>query len=238
MFNFFLRRENRSNQTWETYQDRLRFCSKARFGEHTQPTCKTSSRIPAADCERRRAPVPSRPELLPPLRYLERARDRCVPPSATPRACASPPPVTSYIISRSNHAGSEPNRHGASARITIRGRRCSDRQPLLAHCPPWRLARKILAGAAAAPAAAARRGALARPPPSPQEAASIANGISLCRARSAPPAPPAPALPPCPAAAGSLLCAELEEKVTRRRPGVRRRRSSRAMSRSTTCYDT
>lgn len=91
--------------------------------------------------------------------------DRCVPPSATPTACASPPPVTSYIISRANHAGREPKRHGASAGITTRGRRCSDRHPLLALCPPRRLARKILAGAAAAPAAAARRGAFARPPP-------------------------------------------------------------------------
>lgn len=58
---FFSLRENRSNQTWERNQDRLRFCSKARFGEHTQPTSKASSRIPAADCEGRGAPVPSRP---------------------------------------------------------------------------------------------------------------------------------------------------------------------------------
>lgn len=214
-------------------------CSKARFGEHTQPTCKRSSRVPAAGWEGRelRSPPGRGCSLCPGPWSGQGAEHRCVPPSATPTACASPPPVTSYIMSRANRAGSQPNRHGASAGRTPRGRRCRDRHPLSSlSARPGALLEKSRPGRQRLP-----HSRQARSPP---------RWSPVClpgEPRASPPAPapperlPGPAALPCPARPPpppSLLSAELEEKVTRRRPGVRRRRSSRAMSRSTTCYDT
>lgn len=111
-------------------------------------------------------------------------------PAATQRTCASPPPVTSYIISQANHDGSEPNCHGALARDNypqeqmLWTRTCSSltRRPgalLEKSSPGWQRL---------PPRTDARRSPPRRAVPPPKEATSIAIGISLSRARSAVPA--------------------------------------------------
>lgn len=141
------------------------------------------------------------------------------PPPATQRTCASPPPVTSYIISQANHDGSEPNCHRALARdnhpqeqtLWTRTRSSLTSRPgalLERSSQGWNRLPQQPDAKRSSPSRAARR--------PPQEAASIASGISLSRARSADPAGSQQHRRPARAAAGSLLRGELEEKVTRR----------------------
>lgn len=154
--------------------------------------------------ELRSPPVPSGPGLFlcPGPWSGQGAEHRCVPPSATPTACASPPPVTSYIMSRANRAGSQPNRHGASAGRTPRGRRCWDRHPLSSlSARPGALLEKSRPGRQRLPHS--------RQPRSPPRSSPV---CLPGEPRASPPAPapperlPRPRRPalPCPAAAASL----------------------------------
>lgn len=115
-------------------------------------------------------------------------------PPATMRSCASPPPVTSYIISQANHDGSEPNCHG-----TLAGDNCrQDQNRTSLTSRPGALLEKSSPGWKRLP----QQPDTKRPSPAALRAVPFrkqrASRTASASPERTPPSPRPPAPPPCP----------------------------------------